>query len=182
MKTPAPDRRLYFFYGCHLNPLQIVRCCTAPVVVRRAALTNYALAFFGYATRWDGAEESLLPTPGATSWGVLYELAGDDAERLDVAQGIRFDGEGRYFHYLVEVTTADGKVHEALAYVRNTHGEARLPSREYLEYIAAGARGHQLPADYVARLLDLPSQPASYPVPRKRTLRDLVTTESACCC
>jgi len=182
MKEPISDRRLYFFYGCHLNPLQIVRFCTAPVLIARASLADYAVAFFGYATRWDGAEESLLATPGVTTWGALYELTGDDADRLDVARGVRFDGEGLYFHYLVEVTATDGKVYEALAYVRNTHGEARLPTREYLEYIAAGARGHELPVDYVVRLLEKPSKPASYPVPRKKTLRDLVSVEPACGC
>ncbi|WP_200384825.1 gamma-glutamylcyclotransferase [Rhodocyclus tenuis] len=182
MNPRTTARRLHFFYGAHLDPRQFASCSQQPRLLGSARLANCTLAFFGYAMKWDGAEESLQPSAGAETWGVLYELAPDDAERLDAEQCVRLDGSGAYFHIPVEVVTADGSVHEALTYLRSTHGEAQLPSREFLANIVAGARAHGLPADYLERLQALPSKPASYRVPRENTLRQFFSIESACNC
>jgi gamma-glutamylcyclotransferase (GGCT)/AIG2-like uncharacterized protein YtfP len=177
----APEPRLYFLYGECIDPQQVHARCVAPRLVGRARLENYALAFFGYTMKWDGGGESLLSSAGATVWGALYDLSADDAERLDAAQGVRLDGTGAYFHYPVDVVTPDGASHEALTYLRGTHGEAQPPSREYLEHLAGGARELGIPAAYIDGLLAMASKPASFPVPKKSTLRELVVLDSCHC-
>lgn len=182
MDRPPRERHLQFFYGAHLNPRQLAECGPRSRLLGTVCLDDYALDFFGYAMKWDGGEESLVPRTGARTWGILYELSGRDAERLDNAQCVKLDGTGDYFHIPVEVVDGRGHVLQALTYLRNRNGEPQQPSREYLDYIVAGAREHGLPADYVERLAALPGKPASYRVPRENTLRQIFSIESACNC
>jgi hypothetical protein len=159
--------RLYFAYGSNMNPEQIGARCHEPRVLGLARLSNHKLAFFGNSKRWDGAEETIVQAPGSELWGVIYKLNFSNAEQLDSWQDVRLDGTGPYFHFPTEVIDSDGMPHSVLLYKRNQLGEPQLPSREYLDFILAGARARGLPGSYIDGLSRLSCKKAGYAVPLK---------------
>lgn len=160
------EYRLYFAYGSNMNEMQINQRCQSPQVVCAARLSDYSLKFFGESKRWDGALETVVPEPGSEVWGVTYKLDFLDAEYLDAWQDVRLDGTGPYFHFPVKVE-ANGILYSVLLYKRDINGEARLPSTEYLQHIINGACQRNLPKDYIEKLRQNESRPASYPVPKQ---------------
>lgn len=174
---------LYFAYGANMNSDQINQRAPGAKVVGVAALDGYDLAFFGRSERWDGGLENAVRQPGATLWGVVYELSGPAFDRLDAWQGVRLDGTGDYFHSSADLRAIDGRTIAALMYRKSSLGDAVTPSAEYLDHIVAGARAHGLPADYVARLAAGASHPAAYAVPRaENSDRFLMAGGGACAC
>jgi len=179
--TPQPDL-LYFLYGLDLHPELIAQRCRAQRYVGVATLADYALAFRGYVRRWDGAEATVIEAPGQTVTGALYWLDADDSERIDLWQGVRFNGTGSAFHFPVEVIDAAGVTHQALMHKPDRINPPGEPSREYLDLLVAGAEARGLPA---AELRATPSHPASYPVPRRNRLdeiEDLAGLSSCAAC
>jgi gamma-glutamylcyclotransferase len=174
-------RRL-FVYGANMNLCQIeVRCGGRPTVVGVAQLPGHKLAFYGYSKRWDGALETVDRDPAAVVWGVVYEMPFGDAEKLDTWQDARLDGAGAYFHFPAEVVMAGGETLSVVLYKKDQAEEPAKPSSEYLSFILQGAMEHGLPADYVARLSAVPSQPAHYPVPKKSRYEQLMGAGCAQC-
>ena len=163
--SPQPDSILYFVYGWQLDARLLDRYCPGACVVSSARLPGYALDFFGYSQKWDGAEEAIFPKPESTVWGLVIALSRADAQRLDDAQNVHGDGSGSYFHYPADVEGSDGQTYDVLFYMKASRGEPRPPSAEYRDRIAAGALAHGLPADYVGHLQAIAAPPASYPVP-----------------
>lgn len=174
------DRQYYFAYGSNMNPGQMAGRCATPRVVCAACLSGYRLGFYGRNRVWDGGLESVVEQPGGAVWGVLYELTFSDAASLDIWCGARLDGGGSYFHYPVLVVDSLGRNHAAVLYKKDVRGPAVLPSREYLGHIAAGAKAHALPAEYMLRLENTESQPARYAVPRRENLPGGILHEATC--
>jgi len=172
---------LYFIYGVHLQPEQLARCCRAPQALAVARLADFRIDFCGYSKRWDGGAEALLEDAGVATWGVVYALDAEDAERLDLDLAVRVDGTGSYFHYPAEVEDQQGTIHSVLLYMRNSLADRRAPSAEYLARIAAGGKAMGLPDDYLADLARRPALPASCAVPKASTLRDLFNLEHCQC-
>lgn len=159
---------LYFAYGSNMNPAQIRMRCLGAEMLTVARLVDHRLAFFGFSSVWDGALETVVPTPGRDVWGALYALSPLDADSLDAWQDARFSGTGTYFHYPVTVLDVSGRPHEALLYKKDMLGAPGKPSLEYLEHIARGAEARGLPPRYVAYLRTLAARKAAYPVPISR--------------
>ncbi|WP_420131710.1 gamma-glutamylcyclotransferase family protein [Rhodopseudomonas sp.] len=182
---PKPARRpttLLFAYGATLNPDHImVRLCR-PKPVAVARLTDYALAFYGYSAVWDGGVETLVDQPGTEVWGVLYELSATELDRFDAWQGVKLDGGGSYFHYPVEVIDENGRALDALFHRKTEMGPPRSPSRDYLDFIIAGARARGLPATHIDALATIASVPPSYPVPMAQTDLTTLASKLGCAC
>ena len=157
----------YFAYGSNMNLEQIRSRCSRPAAVAVARLADHRLAFYGHTETWDGAMETVEPTPGHEVWGVIFRLSRLDWERLDEWQGARLDGAGQYFHFPLTVTDLDGQEHSVRLYKKDVQGEPRDPSREYLEHIVRGATENGLPAHYIEALLKRKSNKASYNVPMR---------------
>jgi hypothetical protein len=177
----------YFAYGANMNKKQIKEICSSPRVVDVAKLADHQLAFFGHSAVWDGAEETVIPASGHEVWGVVYDLNSRDRDHLDDAQDARMDGSGACFHSPASVTSPDGKRYAVLLYKAAGHGVAhgaeQKPSREYLDFIVAGAVDHKLPADYVEALRAVDSTKAKYAVPRqKKSLRGVATGDGCSQC
>jgi gamma-glutamylcyclotransferase len=169
--TPSPESTLYFLYGWQLDARLLARYCPNARIVSAARLPGYALGFFGYTQKWDGAEEAVVASKDGAAWGLVVALNRADTQRLDDAQNVHGDGSGSYFHYPADVVGADGQPYEVLLYMKSSRGEPRPPSAEYRDLLAAGAEAHGLPADYVAQLRHIAAPPAGYPVPHG--LKDL---------
>jgi len=155
----------YFAYGSNMNLRQIGSRCSRPVAVGVARLPDHRVSFYGHSETWDGAMETVEPSPGDEVWGVMFSLSRLDWERLDDWQGARMDGGGMYFHFPSIVTGLDGKEYSVRFYRMDVQGDPRSPSREYLEHIARGARENGLPAMYIEALLKRKANRASYSVP-----------------
>jgi gamma-glutamylcyclotransferase (GGCT)/AIG2-like uncharacterized protein YtfP len=171
---------LCFVYGSDLNPAQLRSRCVQPQALQPARLLDYRLAFFGYSRIWDGAQETVVPAPGHSVWGMLYALTHSDWDRLDAWQDVRLDGTGAYFHYPVRVMDSDGQERIVLLYRKDTEGEPQKPSREYLDFIAHGAEVSGLPPDYTADLRQFATQPASFAVPRRGQFDRALLVASPC--
>ena len=157
-----------FAYGSNMNSEQVRARCTNAKLVAVAKLPDHQLAFYGNSPVWDGAEETLIPTPGQEVWGVIYELTPGDKEKLDDWQDALFDGSGAYYHSPAKVTDQDGKVYSVLLYKKAQLGEPKKPSEEYLNYIVKGAEERGLPSAYVEQLRSVETKKARFVVPRAR--------------
>jgi gamma-glutamylcyclotransferase len=112
-----------------------------------AELPDHRLAFLRRSIRWQAGVVDILPDPGSSVWGVVYELPVGLGE-LDAkeAEGVA------YRRREVEVLM-DGSPLAAMAYQLIEREPMEVaPRREYVDLLVAGAREHRLPADYVAAL------------------------------
>ena len=138
------SRVLYFAYGSNLDLRRFRRRCSGASVAGRARLPDHQLAFTRYSRHEKGGVADIVPQPGATVWGALYEIDDDCFAALD-----EYEGAPRaYRRETVLVIDDQGVEREAIVYVANKTGEF-APSRQYLAQIARGARDHGLPEEYV---------------------------------
>jgi hypothetical protein len=170
----------YFAYGVNMNQQHISALCSKPKVVAVAKLADHRLAFYGYSAIWDGARETVVPTPGHEVWGVVYDLSSTDREHLDDAQDARMDGSGDYFHSPVRVTGQQGELYPVLLYKEAKQGIAEKPSQEYLDFIIAGAVDRGLPTAYVEALRAIESKKAKYAVPRQKKSVNGISSGDGC--
>ncbi len=137
-------RVLYFAYGANLESRRFRRRCPSAVVLGRARLADYQLAFTRYSRAERGGVADIVAQPDAEVWGALYDIDDGCFAALD-----EYEGAPRaYRRETVRVTDDTGASHEAVAYIANKTGEF-APSRQYLAIIARGARDHGLPEEYV---------------------------------
>ena len=174
------DFCLYFAYGSNLNQNQIKERCQSPEVIQVARLTGFRLAFLGNSKRWDGAEETVVLSPGDEVWGVVYKLNSGDAQKLDAWQDVRLDGTGPYFHYPAEVEAQDGTHFSVVFYRRDLQEDGHLPSTEFLNFIIKSAESRGLPTDYIEKLRQIKSRPATYPVPKRVPFHRFESQGTAC--
>jgi len=179
---PRRTRLIYFAYGGDLDAAQIATRCEAPELIGRAVLPGHRLSFHGRSPVWDGGEATVVEDETAELHGVLYRISSSDFDRLDIWQGVRLDGTGRYFHFPVDVVDETGHTVDALIYKRAVLGEPAPPSDAFLAHIVGGARARGLPDAYVATLAALPSRPAAGPVPREDRTAAFLLSGMACAC
>jgi len=160
-----PGRLLHFCYGSNMNPEQLRFRGVRPFSCIPARLRDYRLSFHGHLDAWDGAVATVVPALGHEVWGVVYELSFSAGDCLDGWQGVRLDGAGPYFHCPAMVYDARNAAYSVLLYKKDVLGESTLPSREYLDYIMAGALERGLPSEYIEALGRLDSKRAGYTVP-----------------
>lgn len=173
--------RLHFVYGWQLDDALRAKTCPSARPEGLAVLDDHDLGFFGHSPTWDGAEEAVVPCPGARVWGLLLTLSPTDADRLDQQLNVREDGSGTHFHLPVELHDARGRLLQALLYMRSRLDDPRPPSAEYRDRLAAAFAVHGLPPPYVARLRAIEAPPAAYPVPRRPRVIPL-TAAGGCHC
>jgi gamma-glutamylcyclotransferase len=112
-----------------------------------AELRDHRLAFLRRSIRWGAGAADILPAPGESVWGVLWELGGT-MEGIDVKEGRGFAYRRREVQVLL-----DGEPRAAVAYDVIHKKPAHVPPAvEYMALLLAGAREHGLPEDYVERL------------------------------
>lgn len=143
----------YFAYGSNLNVAQMTRLIgpmrEGAERPRRVRLAGYRLAY--NAGDADGrAYANIMPADGQEVLGVIYRCSDTALKRLD-------QFETGYKRQIVTVRDETDKEIEAMVYVAEAHWrlEGVRPTRAYLERVLAGARDHDLPEDYVAKMLEL---------------------------
>ncbi len=158
--------RYCFAYGSNMNKEKLHSCGVRPLSVTVAKLPGHRISFHGYEKTWDGAVETVVPTPGHEVWGLIYELTRSDGQRLDTWQDVRLDGTGAYFLFPTTVIDEEETRHPVLLYKRDILGAHQRPSLEYLEFIIQGALEGGLPSGYIEELRLIESRKAAYKVPR----------------
>ncbi|GIV89167.1 MAG: hypothetical protein KatS3mg055_1685 [Chloroflexus sp.] len=139
---------LYFAYGSNMS-LERLRSRIASVkVIGRAFLKDWNMVL-NKRSRDGSGKANLVESPGDVTWGVLYEIHNSDLDTLDRV-------EGGYQRITVQVQQPDGTVVEAVTYISGNLTNDPRPYRWYKELILSGAREHNLPQDYIARLEGLP--------------------------
>ncbi|HVS29130.1 MAG TPA: gamma-glutamylcyclotransferase family protein [Solirubrobacteraceae bacterium] len=139
----------YFAYGANMAPSVMAAWCPNHVCLGAARLGGYELAFLRRSVRWDAGAADIVPSPGASVWGVLYELSGDDLAALDAKES---SGKG-YRRIDVRIELLDGSERTAACYEVIEKAERELrPRPEYLALLVKGARARGLPAPWIAFL------------------------------
>ena len=147
-------RVLYFAYGANMDTRRFRRRCPGSVVLGRALLRNYRLAFTRYDSHEKGGVADIVAEAGAQVWGALYDIDEACLRALDQYEG----APQAYRRETVRVADDRGVEHQAVAYVANKTGEF-APGRTYLALIVRGARDHELPEEYVKSIEETKTHP-----------------------
>ncbi|WP_018501450.1 gamma-glutamylcyclotransferase [Parafrankia discariae] len=141
----------YAAYASNLDPAHMKQRAPHSPVIGTGWIRGWRLTFGGENVGWDGALATIVESPGADVYVLLYDLDRYDLERLDIWEGA---DTGLYTRIRVRVSTLDG---ESLAwtYILNTY-EGGLPSRNSLDLIADAAEKAGAPSDYVTELRGRP--------------------------
>ena len=149
----------YFAYGSNLDPDQMRERCPAARFVCIARLDDYRLAFSRKSIRRGCGVADVIPDPGQSVWGAVFELTDADATRLDASEG--FQRERKQNSYHRKRVTVAGFIDRAEqpmvvdAYIASPQSDPPPPNAEYIAQIVKGARHWRLPDEYIAELLKL---------------------------
>ena len=166
----------YFAYGSNMLGRRLTDPARAPSAVARgvATIAGFAVRFHKVST--DGSGKCTLVASddeSAVAYGVLYELADADADRLDRVEGVHTGG---YSRRSVRVRLLDGGTTDAVTYVAGERhiDTARVPFDWYRDLVVAGAVEHGLPHSYIDELAQVPavSDPDAVRAARARRVLD----------
>ena len=142
---------LYFAYGSNM-PTEQIRCSDPYATFEGVAeLRSYKLDFTRCSSRWKAGVADVVPSAGCTVWGVLWEVSKPGFEKLDIR-------EGAPKHYQQEdaVVSRCGIEVKCVIYTVVCKEGPFLPSSKYMKRLIDGACEHNLPADYVTQLREIP--------------------------
>jgi 2-hydroxychromene-2-carboxylate isomerase/cation transport regulator ChaC len=149
-RTGPGAPRWYFAYGSNMSPAIFTqRRGLRPLAARTGCLDGYRLCFDIPIGPGERGVANLCPAPGARTWGVLYLLTPEDADRLDGTEGV---DRGVYRRLSVTISVDGGESVPAFAYESASGRPGRKPSARYLGLLLDGARAHGLPRDYIRYL------------------------------
>jgi hypothetical protein len=110
----------------------------------RARLADHRLDFTHFSTRWQGGTADIVPAPGQTVYGLVYEMGPLDFARLDPF-------ESGYERVSLRVLDDAGAAHDVQSYAVRERGRFP-PHPRYVAQILAGAERLAFPAPYLAAL------------------------------
>jgi gamma-glutamylcyclotransferase (GGCT)/AIG2-like uncharacterized protein YtfP len=122
--------KMYMFsYGMNTNIQQMGIRCPRSTSLGAAILEGYRFRFANHA--------DVVPDPGSTVTGVLWEITLDCLANLDLLEGYPY----YYDRKMVEVSCA-GKKFECLVYTMQPGNTSAPPSNTYLNLITEGYLQH----------------------------------------
>ena len=140
---------LCFAYGSNMCEGRLKERVPSAKPIDVASLKGYSLKF--HKASRDGsakADASFTGDQRDLVWGVLYEVDAAEKPKLDEAEGL---GRG-YEEKAVRVTTPSKQDYEAVMYYATSIDASLEPYSWYVRYVVEGAKQHNLPADYVAKV------------------------------
>ena len=130
-----------------MSSAELAAWCPSHRVLGPAELPDHRLAFRRRSIRWGAGVVDLVPAPGRSVWGVVYELPLGLGE-LDTKEGAGW----AYRRREVDVRLDDSTI-GAVAYEVLEKEPAEVPPRaDYVQLLVTGAREHGLPDSYIAEL------------------------------
>lgn len=152
---PLAKPTLYFAYTSFLDPKRLLGVAPG---ARFAFTAHFPETELGFATSEDGtgAIPTLIPNPGHTVWGGIFEIPQSDLAALIEAE----EAEGRVAGWDQKAVDREGNKHECLTFISKGSPDAgRRPDPGYLAEMVDGARHWSLPAGWVMGLEDLGDDP-----------------------
>ena len=138
----------YFAYGSNMSPVQMRARCPSHRFVCAAELPGYKLAFTRYSRKRGCGVADVVPAPGQSVWGAVFQVSGEDLAALDRHEGADLSPPA-YVRVPVRVIATDGRRLDAITFeVFDKATFEHAPSVEYLGLIVDGARTWCLPAAY----------------------------------
>lgn len=138
----------YFAYGSNMSHDQIRARCPSHKFICAAELPGYKLAFTRYSRKRECGVADIVPAPGQSVWGAVFEVSGEDLAALDRHEGTHLSPPA-YVRVQVRVAAADGCSLDAITYeVLDKAAAEHAPSAAYLDLILDGARRWDLPLAY----------------------------------
>jgi gamma-glutamylcyclotransferase (GGCT)/AIG2-like uncharacterized protein YtfP len=139
----------YFAYASNMDTETFAQVAPGHRKLGVACLPDHRLAFTRRSIRTGTGVADVLPSPGESVCGVLYELEDDDLTALDEKEGY----DWAYLRDYKEVLPACGEPLEALVYsVREKEPHDIPPSPDYARRMVEAAYAHRLDPAYVERL------------------------------
>jgi hypothetical protein len=145
---------LYFAYGSNMSWEQMRTRCASARFVCPAELRDHRLAFRRYSPKRKCGVADAVPEPGASVWGVVYDLAPPELALLDRHEGYLPGRERNGYTRELRAVQPCGGGHpiDAFVYFATPDEDVPPPSSEYLRLLVDGARHWGLPAAYVAEI------------------------------
>lgn len=128
---------------------------------RAETIEEFELAFDVFSQTNGCAASDLVAVPrtGRRAWGVLYEIPADliRGKRRDDRKTLTQIEGPRYEERILRVRNSDGEEVEAITFlVKKDDRRAGLwTSADYVGHIVAGLRAHEVPEEYVQRVIDI---------------------------
>ena len=139
---------LYFAYTSLIAPGQMSDAAPDAEFQFVAHLPETKLIFPYKNGDWKGALPSVLPEPGNTVWGAVFDIPEEQMSGLDVAE--KEQGRTRA---TMSAMDRSGKRHEVQVHVHEPNGKKEYkPSANYMKIVVEGGRHWQLPAGWIAGL------------------------------
>ena len=130
-----------------MSSAELAAWCPSHRALGPAELPDHRLTFRRRSIRWGAGVVDLVPAPGRSVWGVVYELPLGLGE-LDTKEGAGW----AYRRREVDVRLDDSTI-GAVAYEVLEKEPAEVPPRaDYVQLLVTGAREHGLPDTYIAEL------------------------------
>lgn len=145
----------YFAYGSCMCPVDLKRTLgenTCPYVIGHATLNNYRLRFSRRSLRCDCGALDVVPEPGSTVEGVLYQIPWRLSDRLDEREEVP---RGGYRHEVIEVDARGRTFTNVRTYVViDKLPEELAPNDWYFNVVMRGAVTCGLPEHYCWQLFN----------------------------
>lgn len=142
------DHFVTFAYGSNMPTARIRARCPSARFVGMAELPGFELRWHKKSKDGSGKCDIVqTDRPGASVFGVLYEIASSEKTNLDKAEGL---GSG-YDETKIDVFYGANRL-TVEAYIASNTDPTLKPYTWYRDLAIAGAREHGLPADYIAGL------------------------------
>ena len=123
---------------------------------------------------------NVVPDATAEVTGVLYEIDGSDLRHIELTEGVPL---GNYRRVEIEVQPLNDPMAapvSACTFTSEVRDRSLRPSDRYMKLVIEGAVEHALPAQHVAFLRAVPSQPESPAAALWRPLLDAVLEKMRC--
>lgn len=146
------ENLLYFAYGADMRAQAMALVIGREAEGTRARLKGFRLAFTAFAQEWGGGVADLVRDEEGEVEGVVYELKGAEALRVELAEGL---SEGLYRRRRVRVELESGEEADAIANEVASKRAHVPPSAAYLDAMVSGATEQGLSEGYVDFLLQL---------------------------
>jgi hypothetical protein len=165
----------YFAYGSNLHPERLRARVPSAEFVEVAVQPDRAFSFCKRSV--DGsAKATLVPALGSRAFGAVYRIAESEKPLLDRVEGL---GRG-YDEHWQGLPLSDGVVRSFHYFAAPDYVDPSLqPYHWYKELVLAGARFHDLPAQYIAAIEKIDSVEDPNPDRRSENEALLQTCRSA---
>jgi gamma-glutamylcyclotransferase len=146
----------YFAYGSNMCTGRLRKRVSTATFICRAKLSQQALRFHKRSKDKSAKADAFYTgRPKDVVWGVIFEFDGKEKPRLDEAEGL---GQG-YVEKNVTVIDDGTREHRIFTYVADEAyiDQDLLPYSWYTRFVIEGAKQHELPPDYIAKIEAVPA-------------------------